>query len=84
MARWYDRKGREQKAREELFSAYLDDQLSAEERARLEDRLAADPNLQAELAALRQTVAMVRELPEVALPRKLHSFLASQRPSLQL
>jgi len=67
---------------DELLSAYLDDQLSAGEWARLEARLATDPELQAELDALRQTVALVRDLPPVPLPRnfilpqtadKLHS-----------
>jgi hypothetical protein len=54
---------------DELLSAYLDGQLSAGERARLEARLATDPELQAELDALRQTVALVRDLPPVPLPR---------------
>jgi anti-sigma factor RsiW len=75
MGRLFARRG---KAREqadkrhpwdELLSAYLDGQLSAGERARLEARLATDPELQAELDALRQTVALVRDLPPVPLPR---------------
>ncbi len=58
-----------QKRDDELLSAYLDDELSAGERARLEARLAADPALQAELDALRRTVALLHELPPVPLPR---------------
>ena len=75
---------------DELLSAYLDDQLSAGERARLEAHLATDPHLQAELDALRQTVALVRDLPPVPLPRnfilpqtadKLHPKTARPRSS---
>jgi len=55
--------------RDELLSAYLDGQLSEAARARLEQRLAADAELQAELGALRCTVALVRELPPVTPPR---------------
>jgi hypothetical protein len=52
-----------------LLSAYLDDELSDAERAQLEARLGADAALQAELEALRQTVALVRSLPEIPVPR---------------
>jgi anti-sigma factor RsiW len=55
--------------RDELLSAYLDGELDAEERARLETRLAADAGLRAELEALRRTVALVRDLPPQPLPR---------------
>jgi anti-sigma factor RsiW len=59
----------EQEQRDELLSAYLDDQLSAGERASLEAQLATDPALQAELEALRHTVALVCDLPSVPIPR---------------
>jgi hypothetical protein len=60
---------KEQVARDELLSAYLDDQLDAEERARLEIWLADDAALRAELEALRRTVEMVRDLPSRPIPR---------------
>lgn len=69
MARLSRRRESERHQRDELLSAYLDDQLSAKERARLEARLASDPALRAELEDLRRTVALVRELPTAPLPR---------------
>jgi len=63
------RQAKERERRDELLSAYLDGQLSAGERARVDARLAADPALRAELDALRRTVALVRELPPVPVPR---------------
>lgn len=60
-------RGRER--RDELLSAYLDGELGAGEQARLEAQLADDPALQAELDALRQTVALVRDLPQIPSPR---------------
>lgn len=69
MARGFERLTKEQAARDELLSAYLDDQLDAEDRARLEAQLAADPALRAELEALRRTVALVRDLPPQPIPR---------------
>jgi hypothetical protein len=63
------RQARKRERRDELLSAYLDGQLSARERARLEDQLATDPALEAELRALRHTVALVRDLPSVPVPR---------------
>lgn len=55
----------------ELLSAYLDEQLSAAERAELEARLRSDSELRAELIALRQTLRLVRELPTLRAPRDL-------------
>jgi len=69
MGRLFTRQAGAREQRDELLSAYLDDQLSAGERARLEARLATDPELQAELDALRRTVALVRDLPMVPVPR---------------
>jgi hypothetical protein len=66
---------RERERRDELLSAYLDGQLGARERARLEAQLAADPALRAELEALRRTVALVRDLPSVPIPR---NFILAQ------
>lgn len=53
----------------ELLSAYLDGLLTNGERAALEQRLAVEPLLRAELAALRQTVTLVRSLPARKAPR---------------
>jgi len=72
----FTRQARGRERRDELLSAYLDDQLSARERARLEAQLAADPALQAELEALRHTVALVRDLPSVSIPR---NFILPQK-----
>jgi len=65
----FTRQAGEREQRDELLSAYLDDQLSAGERARLEAQLATDPALRAELDTLRRTVALVRDLPPVPIPR---------------
>jgi len=51
------------------LSAYLDDQLVPAEKASLEARLAAEPELRATLRELRLTVRVLRALPPVALPR---------------
>jgi anti-sigma factor RsiW len=69
MARMFGRQMKEREQRDELLSAYLDGQLNAEERARLEARLTTDPALQADLEALRRTVALVRDLPPMPVPR---------------
>lgn len=69
MARLFGQQDKEQERRDELLSAYLDGQLGAEEQMRLEARLAADPVLRGELEALRRTVALVHDLPQVPLPR---------------
>ena len=65
----FTRQAGKREQRDELLSAYLDDQLSAGERARLEAQLATDPVLRAELDTLRHTVALVRDLPPVPIPR---------------
>jgi hypothetical protein len=83
MTRWFTKRDREQEQRDELLSAYLDGRLGAEERARLEAQLATDPVLRAELEALRRTVALVRDLPRVAVPRNFilpQTMAARPRP----
>lgn len=52
-----------------LLSAYLDDALELKEHAALQAHLDACADCQHELAALRQTRALVRALPTPALPR---------------
>jgi len=53
----------------ELLSAYLDDMLDAGERSALEERLRQEPTLQAELEALRNVIALVKQLPTRQAPR---------------
>jgi anti-sigma factor RsiW len=51
------------------LSAYIDNQLSQAEKAALEARLKREPDLQAALRELRQTVSALRSLPVVKPPR---------------
>jgi hypothetical protein len=53
----------------ELLSAYLDNLLDEPERIALEARLATEEPLRRELAALRQTVALLNALPPRRAPR---------------
>ncbi len=57
---------------QEDLSAYLDNELAAKDRARVERHLRACPACRAELETLRRTVDLLHLLPEVSLPR---SFL---------
>jgi hypothetical protein len=52
------------------LSAYIDNQLSALERAEIESRLAREPELQATLSDLQRTVRVLRLLPVVKPPRR--------------
>lgn len=53
----------------DLLSAYIDQQLSASERASLEQRLEQEPELRLALEELRATVEVLRALPPVTPPR---------------
>jgi hypothetical protein len=53
----------------EALSAYLDGQLSAKERTRLETRLEQMPELRSALEDLRQTRSVLRSQPKVRAPR---------------
>lgn len=53
----------------EALSAYLDNELSPRERSRLEQRLQGDAALQAGLADLRHTRAILRAQPRLRAPR---------------
>ena len=75
MRRLFSRQAREREQRDELLSAYLDGELSAGERMRLETQLTTNPALLAELETLRHTVALVRDLPQVPIP---HNFILPQ------
>jgi hypothetical protein len=67
----------------ELLSAYIDDMLADGERVTLEQRLQSEPVLQAELAALRQTVTMISQLPRLKAPRdfSLTPEMVGNKPS---
>jgi hypothetical protein len=67
----------------ELLSAYIDNQLAAGERGALEERLRLDPRLQAALEELRGTVAVLREIEPLPLPRSftLDPAAFARRPS---
>jgi anti-sigma factor RsiW len=70
-----------------LLSAYIDDELTDNERATLEHRLSAEPALRDELESLRTTATLLHDLPPVTPPRSFtldpeqvqprRSFLAS-------
>ncbi len=53
----------------EALSAYLDNQLGAKKRARLEARLQTEPALREALEDIRQTRAVLRQAPRVRAPR---------------
>jgi hypothetical protein len=75
---------KDQAARDELLSAYLDDQLDAEDRARLEAQLKTDPALRSELEMLRRTVTLVRDLHPQPIPRNFilpHTVVRKARPA---
>lgn len=54
---------------DELLSAYLDDAVSLEERAQVEEAVARDPDVAWRLSTLRYTVGLLRQLPEIAAPQ---------------
>ena len=57
------------KIADELLSAYLDGEVTAQERAQVERALAHDPETAWRLESLQQTVTLVKALPRVSLPR---------------
>ncbi len=65
----------------ELLSAYLDGTLSESEHQVLETRLQNEPSLRRELDALRQTVALVKQLPPLKAPRNFTLDIHMVRPS---
>ncbi len=54
---------------EELLSAYLDNEVTDEERALIERTIATDPAVAWQVESLRQTVTLLQALPPLALPR---------------
>jgi len=59
----------------ELLSAYLDGELSQEERTRVESHLEHCAECQQELAGFRRTIRLVRSLPQLELPEDYHADL---------
>ena len=57
------------KIADELLSAYLDGEVTAQERAQVERALAQDSETAWRLASLQQTVTLVKALPRASLPR---------------
>lgn len=54
---------------EDLIAAYVDGDVSAEERLQVETAMAASEQVAWEVESLRRTVDLLRELPRAALPR---------------
>jgi len=70
MVEWLKRLGKSEHERvSEMLSAYLDDELTPKERERVEAHLKECPACVAELRSLQQTVALLRELPPLRVPR---------------
>jgi hypothetical protein len=68
---------------DELLSAYIDDELSADERALVEARLATDPAAQQSLDQLRSVSQSVRSLPKEPAPRDLQDSVLHRIESLK-
>ncbi len=70
----------------ELLSAYLDNQLSSKDRARLEARLVQDPELKKTLQDLDRTRQLLHQLPRYRAPRNFYlkpeMVRATPRPKL--
>ena len=64
-----NRKKENRVGHQSMLSAYLDGELTARQRAKLENELNRNSALKAELDDLRRTVQMVRSLPTLAVPR---------------
>lgn len=69
---------------EEMLSAYLDGELSLKKQALVEKHLAQCADCAQNLRTLRQTVALLGQLPPVAVPRSfvIRPAPAARRPSL--
>jgi len=65
----------------EQFSAFLDQQLSAQEQSTCQTHLNSCDFCKQQLAELQQTVLLVRALPRAPLPRSFVLPVASTRPS---
>lgn len=65
----------------ELLSAYIDDEVSAEERQEVEAHLNTCQECRQELDSLRWTVTLFREMPAVEVPRPLYVREADLAPA---
>ena len=68
----------------EYLSAYLDGELSDQERVALERLVARDPRVRTQLKELRETVELVRGLPQRAAPPSLLEDLTAAAEREQL
>ena len=64
----------------ELLNAYLDGEVSDQERAEVEEALEADAGIRAELHALHDTRQRVRELPLLEMPDDFGARIARRSP----
>jgi hypothetical protein len=64
----------------ELITAYIDGALTEAERQMLESRLDVEPDLRSELNSLRQTVILLRQLPDLKAPRNFTLTPAQVEP----
>ncbi len=62
---------------DELLSAYLDEVVTDEEKRLIERALIAEPSVAWRLESLRQTVQLLRAMPQISLPR---SFTLNELP----
>jgi hypothetical protein len=67
----------------ELLSAYIDDEVTAEERAMVEQHLTMCNACVQDLATLRQAIALLQELPQMAVPRPFTLRQADVSPARQ-
>jgi anti-sigma factor RsiW len=65
----------------ELLSAYIDDEVTTEERVLIESHLATCTSCTHDMAALRQTVSLVGQLPQVPAPRPFTLRESDVRPA---
>jgi anti-sigma factor RsiW len=75
-----DQNGRVHGQVAELLSAYIDDEVNADERALVEAHLATCAACAQDLTTLRGTVALVGQLPQVAAPRPFTVRESDVRP----
>jgi hypothetical protein len=75
-----DQNGRIHSQVAELLSVYIDDEVNADERALVEEHLATCDACVQDLTTLRQTVALLGELPQAAAPRPFTLRESDVRP----
>lgn len=63
---------------EELMTAFLDQEIGADEESELKDLLARSPEAQKELGALQNLLKLVKNLPEVQAPPDFYEKVAKK------